>query len=340
MAPLPTRPLGKDGPEVTRLGFGTMGLSAFYGPIKPDSERLALLDKAHALGETFWDTAMLYGDSEELIGRWFAANPEKRKDIFLATKFYFRMVNGERVTDTSAENCKRCANECLKRLGIETIDLFYAHRLDPNTPIEETVQAMVELKAEGKIKYFGLSECSSESLRRACKVHHIAAVQVEYSPFSLEIESDQINLLKTARELGVAVVAYSPLSRGILSGQIRSRADLGPDDIRSWLPRYTEENFPKNIQVVDKLKDLAASKGVSVTQLTLAWLLAQGDDIFPIPGTTRVNALVENIESLKVELTTEEEKKFRSIIEEADVAGGRYPEAFTSTLFVDTVPLS
>ncbi|KAL4914599.1 NADP-dependent oxidoreductase domain-containing protein [Aspergillus aurantiobrunneus] len=337
MSPLPTRPLGKNGPEVTRLGFGTMGLSIFYGPTKPDSERLALLDKAYEIGETFWDSAELYGDSEELIGRWFAANPEKRKDIFLATKFFFRWENGERVTDTSYENCKRCCNESLKRLGIPTIDLYYVHRLDPKTPIEETMKALVELKEEGKIRYIGLSECSSESLRRACKVHHVAAAQVEYSPFSLEIESEQINLLKTARELGVAIVAYSPLSRGILSGQIRSRDDFGPGDLRKMLPRYSEENFSKNIVVVDKIKEMATRKGCTASQLTLAWLMAQGDDIFPIPGTTRANALVENVDSLKVELTAEEKKQFRGIIQEAEVAGSRYPDVMASTLYVDTV---
>ncbi|KAL4786598.1 NADP-dependent oxidoreductase domain-containing protein [Aspergillus varians] len=337
MAPLPTRPLGKNGPEVPRLGFGAMGLSYFYGPLKPDSERLALLDKAYELGETFWDTAWLYGDSEELIGRWLATNPEKRKDIFLATKFYCRLVNGERVTDTSYENCKRCCDESLKRLGVPSIDLFYVHRLDPNTPIEETMRALAELKEEGKIKHIGLSECSSESLRRACKVHHVAAVQAEYSPFSLEIESEQIRILKTARELGVAIVAYSPLSRGILSGQIRSPADFAADDIRTFMPRYSEENFWKNLEAVDNLKQLATAKGCTVSQLTLAWLLAQGDDIFPIPGTTRPSALVENVDSLNVELTAEEEKKFRSIIEAAEVYGERYPDSFTSTLYVDTV---
>ncbi|KAL4803047.1 NADP-dependent oxidoreductase domain-containing protein [Aspergillus unguis] len=334
---IPTRPLGKNGPQVARIGFGAMGLSIFYGPTKPDSERLALLDKAYELGETFWDSAMLYGDSEELIGRWFAANPSKRKDIFLATKFFFRWENGERVTDTTYENCKRCCNESLQRLGIPTIDLFYAHRLDPKTPVEETMKALVELKEEGKIKYIGLSECSSESLRRACKVHHVAAVQVEYSPFSLEIESEQINLLKTARELGVAVVAYSPLSRGILSGKIRSRADMAPGDFRLMMPRYSEENFDKNLVAVDQLAELAKEKGVSITQLTLAWLLAQGDDIFPIPGTTRVEALVENLGSVNVTLTDDEEKKFRSIIQKAEVAGTRYPEAMAQTLYVDTV---
>ncbi|KAL4864893.1 hypothetical protein BDV12DRAFT_200708 [Aspergillus spectabilis] len=337
MAPLPTRPLGKNGPEVTRLGFGAMGLGAFYGAAKPDAERLALLDKAYELGEWFWDTAELYGDSEELIGKWFAANPDKRKDIFLATKFYARIENGQRITDTSPENCRRNLEQSLKRLGVPTIDLYYVHRLDPNRAIEETVEALVELKNEGKIKYFGLSECSSESLRRACKVHHITAVQVEYSPFSLEIESEQIAILKTARELGVAVVAYSPLSRGILTGQVRSRADFGEGDIRSILPRYSEENFDKNLCVVDKLNELAREKGCSVSQLTLAWLLAQGDDIFPIPGTTRAKALVENVESLKFELSVEEEKRYREIIQAAEVVGSRYPDALAETLYVDTV---
>lgn len=241
------------------------------------------------------------------------------------------------ITDTSYENCKRCCNQSLQRLGIPTIDLYYVHRLDPKTPIEETMKALVELKNEGKIKYMGLSECSSESLRRACKVHHIAAVQVEYSPFSLEIESEQINLLKTARELGVAVVAYSPLSRGILSGQVRSRADFESNDFRLMMPRFSEENFDKNLVAVDKLADLAKAKGCSITQLTLAWLLAQGDDIFPIPGTTRVNALVENVEAMKVSLTEEEERKFRNIIQAAEVSGTRYPEAMASTLYADTV---
>ncbi|KAL4969437.1 NADP-dependent oxidoreductase domain-containing protein [Aspergillus stella-maris] len=334
---LPTRQFGNYGPQVTRLGFGAMGLSTFYGPAKPDPERFAVLDKAYEIGETFWDTALLYGDSEELIGKWFAANPGKRENIFLASKFFFRLVNGERVTDTTYENAKRCCDESLRRLGVDSIDLYYAHRLNPETPIEETMKGLAELQDEGKIKYIGLSECSAESLRRACKVRHVAAVQVEYSPFSLEIESEQINILNTARELGVAVVAYSPLSRGILTGQVRSRDDFGADDIRSILPRYSAENFGKNLEAVDKLTELAKEKGCSVTQLTLAWLLAQGDDIFPIPGTTRIPALVENVESVKVDLTAEEEKKFRAIVKEADVAGQRYPDSFASTLYVDTV---
>ncbi|KAL4883816.1 NADP-dependent oxidoreductase domain-containing protein [Aspergillus karnatakaensis] len=338
MAPLPTRPLGKNGPEVTRLGFGLMGLGAFaYGAGKPDSERLALLDKAYEQGEWFWDTAELYGDSEELIGKWFAANPTKRKDIFLATKFYARIENGQRITDTSPENARRNLEQSLRRLGVPSIDLYYVHRLDPNRPIEETVQALVEFKNEGKIKYLGLSECSSDSLRRAHRIHPITAVQVEYSPFSLEIESKQIDILRTARELGVAVVAYSPLSRGILSGRVRSREDFGAGDIRAWLPRFSEENFDRNLVVVDRLNELAREKGVTVSQLTLAWLLAQGDDVFPIPGTTREEALVENVESLKVELSEEEEKRFRGIVAEAEVGGERYPDAFKETLYVDTV---
>ncbi|KAF7593908.1 hypothetical protein BBP40_010610 [Aspergillus hancockii] len=340
MAPrLPTRPLGKNGPEVPRLGFGTMGLSAFYGPPKPDTERLALLDKAYEIGETFWDSAALYGDSEVLLGKWFAANPEKRKDIFLATKFAFKTVDGNRIIDSSGAYCKESCEESLKRLGIPYIDLFYMHRANPATPIEETVHSMAELKAEGKIKYLGLSEVSSETLRRACKIHHIAAVQVEYSPFSLDIESSHINLLETARELGVAVVAYSPLSRGILSGQIRSPDDFDQTDFRRYLPRYSKEKFGKNLEFVAKLEAMAREKSCTASQLTLAWLMAQGDDIFPIPGTTRVSALVENVESLNVSLSAEEIKKMRAYLDEIEVLGGRYPDAVASTLFVDTVPL-
>lgn len=198
---------------------------------------------------------------------------------------------------------------------------------------------MAELKAEGKIKHLGLSEVSSETLRRACKVHHIAAVQIEYSPFSLDIESPQIRLLETARELGVAIVAYSPLNRGMLSGQIRSPEDMDPSDFRRGLPRYSKENFGKNLVLVERLNALAKKKGCTVSQLTLAWLLAQGDDIFPIPGTTRVEALVENVGSLGIELSEQEEKEFRRSVDEAEVHGSRYPEAAASSLFVDTVPL-
>lgn len=215
----------------------------------------------------------------------------------------------------------------------------YAHRLDGVTPVEKTMEALKKLKQEGKIKYIGLSECSSESLRRACKVEHVDAVQIEYSPFSLDIESPQIGLLKTARELGVAIVAYSPIGRGMLGGQIRSPKDFEEGDFRTFAPRFSEENFPKNLELVDRITEIAKKKNVTPSQLTLAWLLAQGDDIFPIPGTTNLDRLEENLGALKIKLTPEEEKEIRQACENAQVSGSRYPEAFAKALFADTPPL-
>ncbi|CAF3444471.1 unnamed protein product [Fusarium graminearum] len=342
MAPqsLPSHPLGRNGPVVPRLGLGLMGISAFYGDAKPEAERMAFLDKAYELGECFWDTADIYGDSEELIGRWFKANPEKRDDIFLATKFANKFSeDGSLSIDSTPEYTLSACDKSLKRLGVSSVDLYYCHRLDRKTPIELTVEAMVQLKEAGKIKYLGLSECSATSLRRAHAVHPITAVQMEYSPFSLEIESSQFKLLETARELGVAVVAYSPLGRGLLSGTLRSPADFGPGDFRALLPRFTEENFPKNLALVDKIQEIAKAKGVTASQLTLAWLLAQGDDIFPIPGTTRQDRLVENLDSCKVKLSDEEKKAVRSAVDNAEVVGGRYPEAMSSSNFADTPAL-
>ena len=283
--------------------------------------------------------AHIYGDNEDLLRKWFAANREKRKNIFLATKFGVEpLPDGSRKVDTSAAYTKKSLEKSLQRLGLPYVDLFYAHRVNPETPIEETVQTMAELKKEGKIKNLGLSEVSSETLRRACKVHHIAAVQIEYSPFTLDIESDQIGLLKTARELGVAIVAYSPLGRGMLSG-IRSRDDFEEGDYRKFAPRFSEENFPKNLKLVDQIDSLAALKHVTPSQLTLAWLLAEGDDIFPIPGTTRVEKLIENIDSFKVKLSPDELKQFRKYVDDAEVHGTRYPPIRLNQLFADTVPL-
>ncbi|KAF2117629.1 aldo/keto reductase-like protein [Lophiotrema nucula] len=331
---LPTAPLGKNGPEVNRLGFGLMGLSAFYGQPKPDSERLALLDEAYAMGERFWDSADIYGDNEDLIGKWFKANPDKRNDIFLATKF----AAGAKI-DSSPEYAKQAIEKSLKRLGLPSVDLYYCHRLDGKTPVEKTVQAMVEMKEAGKIKYLGLSECSSASLRRAHKVHPITAVQIEYSPFALEIESKQVNLLKTCRELGVAVVAYSPLGRGMFTGTLRSPSDFEEGDFRTYAPRFSAENFPKNLKLVDELISMAKEKGVTASQLVLAWLMAQGLDVFPIPGTTKLDRLKENVGSLGVKLTEQEEKKIRELCESADVGGERYPESFMAACYADTPEL-
>jgi len=317
-----------------------MGLSTFYGPPKPDAERNAVLDKLYNDGEHFWDTADMYGDSEDLLGKWFKNNPGKRENIFLATKFANVLhEDGSRSIDSSPEYAKKACAKSLERLGLPYIDLYYAHRLDGKTPIEKTVQAMAELKAEGKIKYLGLSECSSESLRRACKVHHITAVQIEYSPFALDIETEQIGLLKTARELGVAIVAYSPLGRGMLSGTLRSPKDLAEGDFRTYAPRFSEENFPKNLQLVDSITELAKKKGCTPSQLTLAWILAQGDDFFPIPGTTNTDRIDENLGAVKVHLTKEDEQEIRQACEKAEPAGARYPEIMAHTLFADTPAL-
>ncbi|GAB7361551.1 hypothetical protein MBLNU230_g1604t1 [Neophaeotheca triangularis] len=336
---LPTRKLGKNGPEVTAIGYGTMGLSAFYGAKKPDEERFKVLDKCYNDGELFWDTADMYMDSEDLLGNWFKANPGKRENIFLATKFANKWVNGGIEVDSTPEYCIEACNKSLSRLGLPSVDLYYAHRLDGKTPVEKTVEAMQQLKREGKIKYLGLSECSSESLRRACKVEHIDAVQIEYSPFSLDIESEEIGLLKTCRELGVAVVAYSPIGRGMLGGQIRSPDDFEEGDFRKFAPRFSAENFPKNIQLVDKISAIAKAKNVTPSQLTLAWLMAQGDDIFPIPGTTNLSRLEENLGATKINLSKDEEEEIRQACENAQVAGARYPEAMSGALFMDTPPL-
>ncbi|KAJ3153277.1 hypothetical protein HDU89_000908 [Geranomyces variabilis] len=340
MTNLPTRKLGRNGPEVTALGFGAMGLSAFYGPKKPDPERHAFLTEAYNSGARNWDSANVYGDNEDLIGAWFKANPGKREHVFLATKFGGVITAAGFHIDSSPENCKAACAKSLERLGIDTIDLYYCHRLDGKTPVEKTVQAMKELVEEGKVRYIGLSECSAESLRRAHKIHPIAAVQVEYSPWSLDIEDPRIGLLATARELGVAIVAYSPIGRGMLSGQLRSRADLAADDYRLHLPRFSEENFSKNLKLVDQIQALAEKKGVTPTQLTLAWLMAQGDDIIPIPGTTRVDRLKENLGALNVKLTKEELKEIRDAAQAADaVVGDRYAAAAASSLFADTPAL-
>lgn len=228
----------------------------------------------------------------------------------------------------------------MKRLGLPYVDLWYCHRVDGKTPVEKTMQAMAEAKAAGKCKYIGISECSARTLRRAHAVTPITAVQLEYSPFALDIERPQIELLKTARELGIAVVAYSPIGRGMLTGTIKSRKDIPEGDFRSMAPRFSEENFPSNIKLTEKITSIAQKKGVTPAQLTLAWLMAQGDDIFPIPGTTRIAGLKENIGALKVQLTPQEEQEIREACEKAEVKGARYPEAMQAALFGETPELT
>lgn len=306
--------------------------------MKPDPERLAVLDGLYELGQRNWDSADMYGDSEDLLGKWFKANPEKRKDIFLATKFANkRNEDGSREVDSSPEYCKTACAKSLKRLGVDQIDLYYCHRLNPKTPIEKTVRAMAELQKEGKIKYLGLSECSAESLRRACKVQHIDAIQMEYSPFSLDIEKKQIGVLAAARELGVAVVAYSPIGRGLITGSIRSPDDFDDDDFRKFLPRFTGDNFKKNLELVDLFGEISKKKGCTQSQLALAWLLAQGNDIIPIPGSTNMDRIKENWAALKIKLSKEEEAEIRKACDACETQGDRYGEGFMDFCFVDTV---
>ncbi|EME77718.1 uncharacterized protein MYCFIDRAFT_89162 [Pseudocercospora fijiensis CIRAD86] len=283
----PQRKLGDD--YVSAQGLGCMGMSFAYTSYGgyDDEESLKVLTAAADRGITFWDTSDIYGPhtNEKLIGKWFRETG-RRKEIFLATKFgNLRNADGSATVRGDAAYVKEACNGSLERLGIDQIDLYYQHRVDPNVPIEETVQAMVELKQEGKIRYLGLSECSAETLRRASRVHPIAAAQMEFSPFALEIESEQTKFLATARELGVKIVAYSPLGRGFLTGTMQSRADLDDSDNRKNHPRFSEEHFDENVKLVNKLQELAKKKGCTAGQLSLAWVLAQGDDFIPIPGT-------------------------------------------------------
>ncbi|RDW76110.1 aldo reductase-2 [Coleophoma crateriformis] len=336
---LPTRQLGKDGPYVCAMGFGMMGLSVFYGSIPSDSERLAFLDQVFARGETFWDSADVYGDSEDLLGKWFKQTG-KRDEVFLATKFANLVTaEGEWALRSDPEYVKLACEKSLSRLGIDCIDLYYCHRVDQKTPIEKTIQAMAELKEAGKIKYLGLSECSAATLRRACAVHHISAIQMEYNPFETSIEDPQINVLQTARELGVAVVIYSPLGHGILTGQYKSSSDFEADDFRHTMPQFSGENLGRNLKLVDELKARAVKKGVTVGQLVLAWEMAQGDDIIPIPGTKKVKYLEENLGALNIKLGEEEIKEIRAAVDACTVYGERYSEQHMKNLYGDTPPL-
>ncbi|CAF1442439.1 unnamed protein product [Rotaria magnacalcarata] len=335
-----TRQLGKNGPQVSSIGFGAMGLSAFYGPTVSDEERFKVIDRTIELGCNFIDTADIYGDNEELLGKYFQKYPEQRKKVFLATKFgNVISPDGKFGVRGDAQYVREASERSFKRLGLDSVDLYYAHRIDKTVPIEETVKAMKELVDSGKVKYIGLSECSSETLRRAYAVHPIACVQIEYSPFSLDIERDDIGLLKTCRELGVAIVCYSPLGRGMLTGQYKSLDDFDENDFRRMLPRFSKENFPKNLKLVDHLTELAKKKNCTSGQLTLAWILAQGNDFIPIPGTTKIKNLEDNAAAANIQLSEQEIKEIRHVCETADANGERYPEAFVTNLFADSAPL-
>ncbi|CAF1375676.1 unnamed protein product [Adineta ricciae] len=336
---VPERQLGTNGPKVSAIGFGAMGLSAFYGTPAPDEERFKVLDRAIELGSTYIDSADIYGDNEELIGKYFKKNPEKRQKVFLATKFAnVFSPDGTATVRGDAEYVRQSIEKSLKNLQLPYVDLYYIHRIDPKVPIEETMGVMKELVEQGKIKYIGLSECSSDTIRRAYKVHPIAAVQVEYSPFSLDIEREEIGVLKTCQELGIAVVCYSPLGRGMLTGQYKSADDFEQNDFRRHLPRFSKENFPKNLQLVEQLQKFAQKKGCTTGQLTLAWILAQGEQFFVIPGTTKIKNLDENIGASQVKLSKEEIEEIRQACQNADTAGERYTKEHSKHLYGDSAP--
>ncbi|KAF8998393.1 NADP-dependent oxidoreductase domain-containing protein [Cyathus striatus] len=331
--PLPTRKIGND--HVSAIGFGAMGMSTGYGSVVSDEESFKVLDAALEAGSTFWDTADVYKNNEELLGKWFKKTG-KRPKIFLATKFGF-VLNSPRIINGDPEYVKQAAEESLKKLGVDQIDLYYFHRADKTVPIEKTVNAMAELVKEGKVRYLGLSEVSSNTLRRAHAVHPIAAVQVEYSPFALDIEDEKIGLLKTCRELGVTVVAYSPLGRGILTGQYKSPDDFEEGDFRKIIPRFSKENFPNILKLVDGLESIAKRHNATAGQVSLAWLLGQGEDIIPIPGTKKIKYLLENIGATKLKISADELQEVREIANRADASqADRYPAFIQETLFVET----
>ncbi|KAL2203400.1 Aldo/keto reductase [Sarocladium strictum] len=340
MAPakVPTRQLGSDGHQIPAIGIGLMGMSIGYGQAASDKDRLALLDRAWEIGCTNWDTSDIYGDSEDVIGKWFKLHPERRKDIFVASKFGLKATESGIVADSSPEYCRECIDRSLTRLGVDQIDLYYIHRVDPAIPIEKTMEVMAELVQQGKIKYVGLSEISSATLRRAAAIHPIAAVQAEYSLSTTDIEGPKgTNLLDTCRELGVTIFAYSPLGRGILTGQLRAAADVSePGDHRAGMHRFQGENLQKNLEVVDKIEQIAKKKGRTPGQLALAWLGAQGPDIIPIPGTKRIKYLEENFEAVTVELSEEELASLKKLIKEVEISGER-DTAFGA--YLDTAPL-
>ncbi|CAG8212127.1 unnamed protein product [Penicillium nalgiovense] len=337
---LPTRSLGCNGPEVPAVGLGLMSLGNVYGPAGSLEDKVAFLEHAHSIGARFWDTADLYLDSEDVVGEWLKKSGN-RNDIFLATKFAMQLdiSTGIQTVRSDPEYVKVACEKSLKRLGIETIDLYYCHRVDGVTPIEKTIEAMVELKNQGKIKHLGLSECSAATLRRAHAVHPIAAYQVEYSPFALDIESSTADILATCRELGIAVVAYSPVGRGILTGQIQSFSDIPENDFRRMLPKYAQEHFPKILELVQGLKDVANNHGSTPAQVAIAWLLAQGSDIIPIPGTKSIKNLDENTDSAFLNLTDTELHDIRALIARTEVSGSRYPAMMMGNVFAGTPPL-
>jgi len=323
------RMLGTSGVDVSAVGLGCMGMSEFYGA-SDEASSIAVLHHALDRGVTFWDTADMYGSghNERLIGR---ALRGRRDEVVLATKFAIvRAPDGEfQGISGRPEYVKQACDASLERLGVDHIDLYYQHRVDPEVPIEDTVGAMAELVQAGKVRALGLSEAAADTLRRAVSVHPIAALQSEYSLWSRDLEDD---ILPACRELGIGLVAYSPLGRGFLSGAIRSPDDLAENDWRRMNPRFQGEAFEKNLELVRRIEDIAGAKGCTPAQLALAWVLAQGDDIVPIPGTRRAERLDENVAAIGIPLGEDELAEIDAVIPRDMAVGSRYPEEMMSLL--------